>query len=212
MDKTGEVKLAHFSVKEYLLSKRHQNVPSSFCISETSSHSFISQTCLAYLLQFDKPDCMSSSMIHKFPLAQYAAQYWTFHAQAGRDDSSDALQKLTVHLLQSQHSPPFITWVQLWDLDNPWQRMDLRRKSTEIPPPLYYASLAGLVQAVQTLMEKGGDVNAQAGCYGNALQAASCCGHEAIVKLLLEGKADVNAQGGEYSNTLQAALSGGLRS
>jgi len=82
MDKTGEVKLAHLSVKEYLLSKSCQDGPSSFGISETSSHSFISQTCLAYLLQFDKPDCLSSSTIEEFPLALYAAQYWTFHAQS----------------------------------------------------------------------------------------------------------------------------------
>jgi ankyrin repeat protein len=53
------------------------------------------------------------------------------------------------------------------------------------------------------LIEKGADVNAQGGFYGNALQAASYEGHEAIAKLLIEKGADVNAQGGYYGNALQ---------
>jgi ankyrin repeat protein len=48
---------------------------------------------------------------------------------------------------------------------------------------------------VKLLLDKGADVNAQGGYYGNALQAASSDGHEAVVKLLLNKGADVNAQG-----------------
>jgi len=44
------------------------------------------------------------------------------------------------------------------------------------------------------LLEKGADVNAQGGHYGNALQAAASEGHGMIVNLLLEKGADVNAQ------------------
>ena len=53
--------------------------------------------------------------------------------------------------------------------------------------------------------EKGADVNAQGGEYGNALQAASDGGHEAIEKLLIEKGADVSAQGGYYGYALHAA-------
>jgi hypothetical protein len=35
-------------------------------------------------------------------------------------------------------------------------------------------------------LEKGADVNAQGGHYGNALQAASDGGHDSVVTLLLE--------------------------
>jgi ankyrin repeat protein len=44
-------------------------------------------------------------------------------------------------------------------------------------------------------LEKGADVNAQGGYYGNALQAAANGGHDSVVTLLLEKGADVNAQG-----------------
>jgi ankyrin repeat protein len=37
---------------------------------------------------------------------------------------------------------------------------------------------------VRLLLDKGADVNAQGGVYGNALYAASIRGHEAVVQLL----------------------------
>jgi ankyrin repeat protein len=70
---------------------------------------------------------------------------------------------------------------------------------------LYFASFLGLLQPVQKLIQKGADVNAQGGEYGNALQAASYQGHQEIVKLLIDKGADVNAQGGLHHNALQAA-------
>jgi len=39
-------------------------------------------------------------------------------------------------------------------------------------------------EMTKLLLEKGADVNAQGGRYGNILQAASAQGHEAVVKLL----------------------------
>ena len=38
---------------------------------------------------------------------------------------------------------------------------------------------------VQMLLDKGTDVNAQGGEYGNALQAASSRGHDQVVQMLL---------------------------
>ncbi|KAF7183007.1 hypothetical protein CNMCM7691_002751 [Aspergillus felis] len=60
------------------------------------------------------------------------------------------------------------------------------------------------------LLEKGADVDAQGGLYGNALQAASYGGYDKIVQILLEKGANINAQGGEYENALQAASYRGL--
>jgi ankyrin repeat protein len=59
------------------------------------------------------------------------------------------------------------------------------------------------------LVERGADVNAQGGRYGNALQAASVKGRTDIARLLIERGADVNTQGGRYGNALQAASKGG---
>ena len=45
---------------------------------------------------------------------------------------------------------------------------------------------------VKLLLDRGANVNAQGGHYGNALQAASEGGHEAVVKLLLDKGAHSN--------------------
>ncbi|RPB14650.1 hypothetical protein P167DRAFT_604081 [Morchella conica CCBAS932] len=73
---------------------------------------------------------------------------------------------------------------------------------------LYLASQYGHEAVTYILLERGADVNAQGGEYGNALLAAAYGGHEKIVQMLLDGGADVNAQGG-YGNALQAAASEG---
>ncbi|KAK3216150.1 hypothetical protein GRF29_8g2378422 [Pseudopithomyces chartarum] len=84
--------------------------------------------------------------------------------------------------------------------------------NTDIPASLLLPSGSRVAQtkAIGTLKatlraEKGADVNAQGGKYGNALQTASAEGEQEIIRLLLEKGADVNAQGGYYSNALQAA-------
>jgi ankyrin repeat protein len=61
------------------------------------------------------------------------------------------------------------------------------------------------IKTFKALLEKGINVNAQGGRYGNALQAASAIGDVEMVKLLLEQGAEVNVQGGYYGNALQAA-------
>lgn len=66
-------------------------------------------------------------------------------------------------------------------------------------------------ETVIMLLDKGADVNAQGGDYGNALQAASYGGHREIGTLLSDKGADVNAQGGLYGNAPQAASQRGYQ-
>ncbi|MCJ1396289.1 hypothetical protein MMC18_009178 [Xylographa bjoerkii] len=70
---------------------------------------------------------------------------------------------------------------------------------------LLFATTRGKETLVRMLLQRGADVNARSGRFGNALQAAAVFGMESIVRLLLNNKADVNARGGRYGNALQAA-------
>ncbi|KAJ5536372.1 hypothetical protein N7513_009558 [Penicillium frequentans] len=81
--------------------------------------------------------------------------------------------------------------------------------SNRVNNSLLDAAGFGDATAVRLLLDKGADVNAQGGGYGNALQAASVGDHEEMVQLLLEKGVDVNEQGGGYGNALQAASLGG---
>jgi Ankyrin repeats (many copies) len=233
--KTGRIKLSHMSVKDYLLSQHRVGV-TGFHIEKKLSHTHIAKTCLAYLLQFEKPDMLDPTTINKYPLAQYAAEYWVMHVHNGVEEGTDVQQEKLIRILfQPRHTVPFISWVRIHDIVDPWQ---ICEEASDIPSTIYYASSAGLLLAVRALvqngvdvnvrggryghaleaasyagneavvgllLEKGADVNAQGGCFGNALQAASYKGHEAIVNLLLENGADLNAQGGEYGSALRAA-------
>ncbi|KAF8854030.1 ankyrin [Acephala macrosclerotiorum] len=198
---TTELRLAHFSVKEYLISDRIRNGMAFQYDIQSGAEEQIAQTCLSYLLHFQK-GVLTSKNVNTFPLALYAAEHWCRHFRAIK--YSDQATKLGMQLFQRD---PFENWIRLFNTDRAWEGTDIER--TSIVSPLYYASLEGLFKLVSLLLEKGADVNAQGGHYGSALQAASANGHEAIVALLLEKGADVNAQGGHYGSALQAASANG---
>ena len=192
-----EIKLAHFSIKEYLLSKyvkeHHDKKIKGFSLSQELSHSMISQMCLAHLVQFETPVSYDAD----FSLMKYAAENWIFHTESSTDDQSQEspLSKLMMKFL-TPNNPAYINWVKSY----------ARQNADEHLPPLYYTCHAGLIKCTLVLLKNGVDVNAQMEEYGNALQVGSCEGQRTIVKLLIENGADVNAQGGNYENALQAAV------
>jgi len=202
-----ELRLAHFSVKEYLISDRIRTAPASQYAIEEYAEEHITQTCLVYLLHFRGTIVLTLNNVDEFRLASYEAECWIQHAQAAKKDA-DRINQLNIELFEPQRDA-YINWIRLFDFDKPWQGVDMTRSLEDVASPLYYASLACLIWPARLLLEKGADVNAQGGEYGNALQAALVEGHVAVVRLLLEKGADVNAQGGEYGNALQAASNAG---
>ena len=196
----SRVRLAHFSVKEYLESKRIlQSSAKDFFLEPGMSHEFLAQSCLAYIIHYSSSREKTSSTqdMLKFPLLRYAAQSWHYHSLNGL--SGDITRETS--LLQSEDAKrdwlivhrPNMEWKHPFDhLDN-------------VGSSLYYASFLGLARVVRALVKQGADVDAEGGTYGNALQAASFSGDEKVVAMLLERGADVNAQGGAYGNALQAA-------
>jgi hypothetical protein len=210
--KTGEVgqkrytiRLAHFSVKEYLVSDRMR--AGRYSIKEITANISIAETCHLYLLQFDKPDSLNPRTLEELPLVRYAAKYWTQHARWAGEDVI-AFHLLIMEFFLSKRDA-CVNWVRLFNPDEPWNEPNTTNGLKSVTSPLYYASLTGLIESIRMLLEKGGDVNVQGGRHGNALQAASAEGHDQIVQRLLEKGADVNAQGGYYGNALYAASARG---
>lgn len=58
---------------------------------------------------------------------------------------------------------------------------------------------------IRLLVDRGVNVHAQGGRFGDALQAAAIGEEIGVIKLLMEKGVGVNVQGGKYGNTLQAA-------
>ncbi|KAF8499924.1 hypothetical protein JB92DRAFT_2677543, partial [Gautieria morchelliformis] len=187
VDEPGEVRLAHFSVREYLISEHLRNdvTLSRFHFNQKVAEIFIAQTCLAYLLQFDQPGSVDSSTGTSYPLCHYAAEHWMDHARADAAGSSDTLHRLTMNLLEPS-DPAYTNWLWLCRQNLSWESYYVS--------PLYYTSLAGLERATQSLLMNGSDVNGRGGNKGSALQAAALKGHATVVGLLLKMGADINAQ------------------
>lgn len=203
-----QVQLAHYSVKEFLVSKRIKELAPKYSISPNTAHTSMAEVCLAYLLSFDSPTSVSPNVLEKFPLAAYAAQHWTKHAKLAGE--AESLAALTMELLDDAN-PAYVNWGCLHNPDKPWQTpTDGIKKRVDgaedpLPPPFYIASLCGLLPVVDMILESEADVNETAGECGNPLQAASRGGHENVVQRLLEAGAVVNGLGGLYGTALQAA-------
>ena len=82
---TEEIRLAHFSVKEYLVGNRIMAGPTgAFGTTEVNAHQFITESCLVYILEYDQALDRSNSAkdLETFPLLEYACRFWYVHKRA----------------------------------------------------------------------------------------------------------------------------------
>ena len=213
------VRIAHFSVQEYLESERikHQKA-AMFSLTAVTAHAEIAQICLIYLLEpgltFTEED--------EYPLANFAAAFWYQHYK-NAEHLDIQLDNLILKLFQY----PKGLFSAIMELRRPVSQPDFEDQIETSSCPVYYASFLGLWRVLEEIISreqqknsaayilppastsKSSDVNFEGGYFGHPLQAASAQGHEKVVQLLVEKGADVNAQCGEYGNALQAASSCG---
>ncbi|KAF3768506.1 hypothetical protein M406DRAFT_336936 [Cryphonectria parasitica EP155] len=173
-----ELQLAHFSVKEYLVSDRlQQNISRTFM--EAQARASITEVCLAYLLELDH----SLSLVRirqSYPLAQYAARYWMSHAvQADTSKVHDLIREFCL----DENSPQ--PCYSLYNPDEPWEE-ELESSQTDETVVLYYVACGGIVSAVEDVLKNGADINAR---------VAARSGREAVVKMLLDtGKVNIDSE------------------
>lgn len=196
------VRLAHFSVKEYLLSNRP--CISIYRLAEEESHDVLAKCCLVYLLRFHEDEWRSPNCEAIFPLARYASRYWTRHARASVTPS-EGQKDLSIELF-TRNSTAYSAWMRFFDVGQPWERApDIQREVYEMPDPLYVASHEGLAYAASGILDAGADVNAQKDRFGSALFTASARGYEQVVQILIDAGADINAQGGDFDRLRQSS-------
>ena len=198
-----DIRLAHFSVKEYLISERIDTGPGrEFGIQEIPSNISIAEDCLLYLLQFDELVSKKGafgSYHPEYPLGMYAAEHWTTHALTVERNTGTIVELSKI--LWTSEGQAFVNWILL--------KRSFGVKPSEVGPPLYYASSSGLTKSVEYLLNSKAYVNAQSESYESALYIASSSGYFEMVQLLLDNGANVNAQGGRYGDALHAASSKG---
>ena len=200
------LRLAHFSVKEFLISNRVKDASiQSFAGDERFARVTIAKTCLAYLSYFDSFDILGEEDPTSFPLYRYAAENWTNHFMVSTDDKSRAhLDSLALRFLES-NTDCFYNWIRTVT-SRPYIS-ELREGSR--PHPLYYLSLLGYSNLASLLLENGANLVVDGTRYHykhGQLPKTAESNENTGSQLQIYDKAGLNALGGYYGNALQAAL------
>lgn len=230
------IRLAHFSVKEYLISSRVCKGPAeAFAFDEVDAHLHIAHCCLAYHLQ---RSAMAGDDAECLQLRKYAAAQWPSHlemvpraswpagitqaaarALAIRSPSLDHQLRVNRHYhnyksIHMRLRPQCYTarrgFKQLTDmLLSRETGVNQYLTQGDLNAALHDAAYGGCIAVVQLCLGKGADVNSKSEIFGDALQAAAFKGHAGIVSILLDSRADINAQRGGWGSALQAAAEWG---
>ena len=162
---TTQIQLAHFSVKEYLLSDR--------CLLRLdfempTCHMAIAEGCLHYLLYLYENLPLTEDLVDQHPLSQYAAKYWWQHAQSTDHTLSPTVIDLARRMLMHKDAG-VLPWLQLYNVDAIWQSMNISLTMKDVAQPLYYAASIGVLEVIEKIIPITVDINARGGWYDNVL-------------------------------------------
>jgi ankyrin repeat protein len=211
VDGYSVIQFAHFSVKEYLTSKRvteSQETISRFHISTTLAHTIIAQACLSVLLHIDEN--VTKEDLKKFPLVQYAAEHLGEHARF-----EGVLPKIQdgITRLFDPSNRHFPIWVWIYHPEHGHGAISdqLERPSQALATPLHYAAFYGLHDVVKFLIvERSQDVNTRDFYRDETpLSVASRRGSPEVARVLLEHGADTETRDDEDYSPLERSSGNG---
>ena len=179
------MRLAHYSVKNYLTSEAISQGPcSKFYISEVDAHACVARACIAYLLHIKGQVDTRTSV--DLPLADYAADHWDVHAELGRNSSeAQLLHNMVIELLMSVKA-----MLNVQFLNKPHYPAD----SFTEKPALHWAIQYGLADVVETLASDATDINVRDSTMQTALHVAIRYRRASIAQSMLQTKIDINAR------------------
>lgn len=139
--------LAHFSVKEYILSERLRTGSlSRFYVESMKAHQHLSEMCLIYLLDFSSGERLVYFGFKEFPLLAYAARYWHEHWRSARNSREQAKSRdFMFWLFDRKDLTSFINWLNISNPDrtNPGRIYSTGKSADAFPQPLYYTATLG---------------------------------------------------------------------
>nr|OQO32621.1 hypothetical protein B0A51_00185 [Rachicladosporium sp. CCFEE 5018] len=187
------LRLAHYSVKEYLESKRIlTSAAKGFALATASGHRFIAQSSLVYLSHIvqgmQRVSAIERNILPTFnrlPLAEYVVCNWHEHA---RKQHWVGTRREVAFLSVRQNSSFWIgakNYADCANLGSP-ETYDSDRTA------LQCAVIAGLIPVIDALLLAGADVYERAGYWGmNVLELASISGQVEVVAFLLRARPDL---------------------
>lgn len=180
----GTIKLAHFSVKEFLVVSESVHW---YQLTKNGGHMDIANRALDDLL--DKTEVLTEEAVHGLPLLKYAAAHWSRHFSELTD--SDAkfwdLEK-KIHRLFEERIV-YLNWRRV-ARDN-FSMSSWDRGLFSFEPPIYLACGMGMQNVVERLLSQGANACTELGL--STVGVAALNGHLTLVKLLL-GNIGVSAK------------------
>lgn len=162
MVSTITVRLAHFSVKEYLTSDRIKNSQAQyFAIADVDSHNTLATSCLSYILHYCNsiPKTRLFTDLYEFPLLEYASKGWYFHLHFLPVELKKLLTPRALELLLSEFAMSRFLDIHVPGDTGPPTTLaseDLKIYTTN---PLCNASSMGLFHVMEELLALGHDPN-----------------------------------------------------
>ncbi|KAL5085108.1 hypothetical protein Trisim1_010896 [Trichoderma cf. simile WF8] len=223
------VRLAHFSIKEYLTSDRIlQSCSSVFAFTEADAHIHIGRLCLAYHLHISSTIRASNvhehyEVYHKGNLAEYARGNWAKHVELipqaswPAEISRDAALSLSIcsnglyHMTSGDlELPEAIRRPHLYTIRSGFRQlteMVISRSvgvgkyltQWDVDEGLLWATFDRRKNIMKLLLDKGAQML-------NFLEIAAWRGDAESVGLLLDYQAETNALAGKMESALRSAL------
>ncbi|KAF4553373.1 Ankyrin repeat-containing protein 11 [Elsinoe fawcettii] len=184
----SEVRLSHFTVKEYLLKERKSG-NGLLCFESKMSRIAMATVCLTYL------DCALTATNTEdirtfYPFFDYSAEYWAMHLRGLEDENlASAGDEAMIDFLISRNA-------------------DVNRDSAIHGSPLCMALRKRHVEIVKKLLQRGADANrpVRGGSWKTMLDTAAEARSMDLVEALMAGGADLHSPDG---HPLLAAVAGG---
>jgi len=215
------VRIAHFSVQEYLVSQHITlGEPQEYLVQVDIANKMFAHLCATYLMHIEEDMSNTPQVLIDYPLAQYAARYWTHHAFVGQTEVEPPprpnlyevlpyLQRLRRASCYIRRLLSYVTSLILWALfpstaDNPASMILLNLLCSHEP----FLTWQRIYDPDQP--KKDSDFARKRSDIASPLYYASLAGLIAPVRLLLDSHSNsIDSKGGRYGFPLIAASWGG---
>jgi ankyrin repeat protein len=208
VDGSPVIQFSHFSVKEYLTSRRlleEKGTISRFHVSMTRAHTIVAQACLGVLLHLNEN--VTKDDLKHFPLVDYAARYWADHA---RFEGVWLNIKDGAKRLFDPNNRYLSVWVWIYDPERGRRDDSLQYSSQARATALHYATFCDLNEIVKFLIvEHSQDVNSLGFADETPLGVASRKGYHEIARVLLEHGANTEVRDRRDWSPLEQGLAQG---
>ncbi|KAL8695828.1 MAG: hypothetical protein Q9224_003129, partial [Gallowayella concinna] len=186
----GRVSLAHFTVKEFLVSETTRDDLAAFYVGGEEVELELAQTCLTYLCYDDfiagsvaDDEALEESMV-KYKFLEYATTAWAVHAHLSKGREDDLLD-LTTKLLKSpsEGRGNYEFWLQVYQAAK-----GVHHSHLSAFKPLFFAASFGLPNTLSELLEdeEENDMSSWTETEGDPIREAVAQGHTEVVKILVQ--------------------------